>query len=162
MSFTKKKNKKKVFINKKAQYNFFIKKTIISGIVLQGWEVKSIRLGHVQLTSGYITINNNEIYLIGVHIQPLTTVVNSCVCQSDRTRKLLLHKKEIGAVLNYIQKKGYTVVPLKLFWRKSWCKIKIGIAKGKSKRDKRLDEKNNSWKIDQSTIFKRISLNKKR
>ncbi|VFP84925.1 SsrA-binding protein [Buchnera aphidicola (Cinara splendens)] len=155
------KKTKKVFTNKQVKYNFYIQKTIISGIVLQGWEVKSIRLGRVQLTSGYININNNEIYLIGVHIQPLNTVVNSCLCKSDRIRKLLLHKKEIEVIINYVQKKSYTVVPIQLFWHKSWCKVKIGIAKGKSKRDKRLEKKNNSWKIEQSTIFKRIFLNKK-
>uniref|UniRef100_A0A451DFC0 SsrA-binding protein n=1 Tax=Buchnera aphidicola (Cinara pseudotsugae) TaxID=2518978 RepID=A0A451DFC0_9GAMM len=157
----KKPKKQKVFVNKKVKYNFYIQKTIISGIVLQGWEVKSIRVGRVQLTSGYININNNEIYLIGVHIQPLNTIVNSYLCKSDRVRKLLLHKKEIELIINYIQKKSYTVVPIQLFWHKSWCKIKIGIAKGKSHRDKRLEKKNNSWKIEQSTIFKRISLKKK-
>ncbi|WP_269472304.1 SsrA-binding protein SmpB [Buchnera aphidicola] len=153
--------KKKVFFNKKVSYNFIIEKTITAGLVLQGWEVKSIRAGYVQITAGYIIINRNEIYLIGTYIQPLANTTNFSLCQTDRIRKLLLTKKEIEIIMLYNTKKGYTIIPLKIFWNKSWCKIQIGIAKGKSTHDKRLDKKNRAWKIEQSAIYKRISLNNK-
>ncbi|WP_232036995.1 SsrA-binding protein SmpB [Buchnera aphidicola] len=138
-----------------------MEKTIVAGIVLQGWEVKSIRLGFVQIITGYVFIDKNEAYLMGVNIQPLVNIANFCLCESDRIRKLLLTKKEIEIINLYNKQKGYTIIPLKLFWKKSWCKIKIGIAKGKTLLDKRLDKKKHSWKIEQSTIYKRISLNKK-
>ncbi|WP_232036838.1 SsrA-binding protein SmpB [Buchnera aphidicola] len=137
-----------------------MKKTIVAGIILQGWEVKSIRSGFVQITNGYVIFDANEVYLIGVNIQPLVNISKFYLHQSDRIRKLLLTKKEIEIINLYNKKKGYTIIPLKLFWNKSWCKIKIGIATGKSNQDKRLDKKNRSWKIEQSTIYKRISLNK--
>ncbi|WP_232512968.1 SsrA-binding protein SmpB [Buchnera aphidicola] len=137
-----------------------MKKTIVSGIVLKGWEVKSIRAGFVQITEGHISIKKNEVYLSGVYFQPLLTTSNCIICQSNRIRKLLLKKKEIYNLSVYSQRKGYTIIPIKLFWSRSWCKIKIGIVKGKSIKDKRLDKKNNSWKIEKSTIFKRISINK--
>ncbi|VFP79174.1 SsrA-binding protein SmpB [Buchnera aphidicola] len=156
----KKITKKKTFLNKKAKYNFHIKKTIISGIILKGWEVKSIRLGFVQITEGHIYIKKNEAYLSGVYFQPLLNTSDFISCQSNRIRKLLLKKKEIHDLYIYSKRKGYTIIPIKLFWSRSWCKVKIGIVKGKSIQDKRLDKKNNSWKIEQSTIFKRISINK--
>ncbi|WP_419177183.1 SsrA-binding protein SmpB [Buchnera aphidicola] len=128
----------------------------MSGIELQGWEVKSIRAGHVQISDGHVIIKNNEVYLTNVQFQPLIYTSDLKFCLSNRVRKLLLKKKEIFFLKMYSIKKGYTIVPIKLFWIKSWCKIKIALVKGKSKMDKRQDKRNNSWKIERDTIFKRI------
>ncbi|AEH39749.1 tmRNA-binding protein [Buchnera aphidicola (Cinara tujafilina)] len=151
------KNKKKIIqkkiLNKKAYFNFYIEKKIVAGIQLQGWEVKAIRSGKVQITNGYITIKNQEVFLINVNLQLLSTSSIFKTDQINREKKLLLNKKEIIMLSEFYNIKGYSIIPLKLFWIKSWCKIKIGIARGKNIHDKRMDEKKRLWNRDKKIFL---------
>lgn len=145
----------KNILNRKVNFRYQIEKKITSGIQLLGWEVKSIRTGRVSISEGYISIKNNEAYLLGTHFQPLATTFQNKLCDSKRIRKLLLKKKEIHFLFNFYLKKKYTIVPMKLFWKKSWCKLILGIAYSKNTKDKRLDEKNRLWKIEKERILKK-------
>ncbi|AYN24804.1 SsrA-binding protein SmpB [Buchnera aphidicola] len=143
--------------NKKAYYNYFIEEVFQSGLVLMGWEVKSIRLGKINITESYINNDNlNEMYLYNSVIQPLNTCSNHLFCDSSRKRKLLLHKSEIQYLSNKKNKIGSTLIALSLFWEKSWCKLNFGLAKGKTKIDKREDEKQNQWNKEKSKILKKV------
>lgn len=150
-------NTKKI-LNKKIYYHFYIEKKIIAGIQLKGWEVKSIRLGKVQITNGYIIIRNQEAFLVNIQLQLLSTSSDLYQFNTDREKKLLLHKKEIAMLSRYYNIRGYTLIPIKLFWIRSWCKIMIGIARGKNYRDKRMDEKKRCWNKEKREVFKRVMI----
>ncbi|AAM67804.1 SsrA-binding protein SmpB [Buchnera aphidicola] len=159
MSYKKKRCLKSSIIckNKKAYYNYFIEEVFQSGLVLMGWEVKSIRLGQVNIIESYINNDNlNEMYLYNSIVQPLHTSSNYVSCDSSRKRKLLLHKNEIQYLCNKKNKIGSTLVALSLFWEKSWCKLNFGLAKGKTKIDKRASEKQNEWKKEKLKILKKV------
>lgn len=147
--------KSKVFENKKVFYNFNIEKSIVSGIQLQGWEVKSIRIGSIQIQDSYVILKNEEAFLIGSYFCPLKTSCNYIKYDPYRSRKLLLNKKEILNILVLSQRKGYSIVLLSLFWKNSWCKAKIGIARGKKNIDKRLLKKKKEWDLEKNRLFKR-------
>ncbi|CUR53145.1 SsrA-binding protein SmpB [Buchnera aphidicola] len=155
-----KKNCKKSFLNKKAKFKFHLFKEIIAGLSLKGWEVKSIRMGRINISNGYISIKNNEAFLINSDFQPLKTVFFYSSCNPYRERKLLLHKKEIKNLLKFTSILGYTIVPLKLFWKNSICKLLISIAKGKKLYDKRLHKKKESWKLEKFMLQKHSFLKK--
>lgn len=141
--------------NKKAYYNYFIKEVFQSGIVLMGWEAKSIRMGKINISESYINNDNlNEIYLYNSLIQPLNTSSNHIFCDSLRKRKLLLHKNEIQYLSNKKNKTGYTLIALSLFWERSWCKLSFALAKGKNKIDKRENKKKNEWEKTKLKILK--------
>ncbi|ANZ22471.1 SsrA-binding protein [Buchnera aphidicola (Diuraphis noxia)] len=142
-------------VNKKAYYNYFIEKKFQSGLVLEGWEVKSIRSGKVNITESYITSVFNEMYLCNSLIQPLSVSSKYIIYNPTRKRKLLLNKNEINFLSNKKKNIGYTLVSLSLFWEKSWCKLEFGLAKGKSIQDKRLHIKNKQWKKDKLNIIKK-------
>lgn len=144
----------KIFINKKAYHNFFIEKIFYAGIVLKGWEIKSIRSGQVNISESYIVYYMNEMYLYNSFIQPLNMSSSHIYCNPTRKRKLLLNKNEIDFLS--IQKKntGYTLISLSLFWKNSWCKLEFGLAKGKNMKDKRTELKNNEWKKEKLKILK--------
>jgi SsrA-binding protein len=131
--------------NRKAYHDYFIGQRFEAGLVLDGWEVKSIRLGHVQLKDSYIVIKKRQAFLIGSHITPLKTVCMQSHADPYRTRKLLLNVGELRAVIDAAQKKGFTVVPLNLHWKKQWIKLDIALAKGKKTYDKRASEKQRDW-----------------
>ncbi|NIG99225.1 MAG: SsrA-binding protein SmpB [Buchnera aphidicola (Periphyllus acericola)] len=151
--------KKIITINKKSKFNFSIKKYFTAGIVLYGWEVKSIRQGKINISHSHIIIRSNEAYLFNCNIQPLKTsnFLNSSN-ESTRNRKLLLLRKEINFISYEIKKYRYTVVPISLFWKRSLCKINIGLAVGKSIYDKRQDKKNKILKKELSRISKRFRI----
>ena len=123
--------------NKKAAFNYFFEERFEAGVVLQGWEVKSLRDGKVQLTDGYVVIRNGEMYLIGLQINPLNTASSHVSPDSVRTKKLLLHKEEIRRLIGKIEQKGYTLVALNLHWKNGKVKAEIALAKGKAEHDKR-------------------------
>ena len=152
----KKNNNKKKILNKKAYFNFHIEKKFVAGIQLLGWEVKSIRLGKVQITNGYIVIRKQEAFLININLQPLSVSSKFYLYDVNREKKLLLKKKEIIILSEYYNIKGYTLIPIQLFWKKSWCKLMIGIARGKNNRDKRMAIKNRLWNREKKTVFKRV------
>jgi len=123
--------------NKKAAYNYFFEERFEAGMVLEGWEVKSLREGKVQLTDGYVVIRDGELYVIGCQINPLKSASTHISPDSIRTKKLLLHKEEIKRLVGKVEQKGYTLVPLNLHWKAGKVKCEIALAKGKAEHDKR-------------------------
>ncbi|MES1979414.1 MAG: SsrA-binding protein SmpB [Pseudomonadota bacterium] len=123
--------------NKKAMFNYHIEERFEAGMVLEGWEVKSLREGKVQLTDGYVVIRNGELFIIGCQINPLGTASTHVRPDSVRTKKLLMHKDEIRRLIGKIEQKGYTLVPLNLHWKAGKVKCDVGLAKGKGEHDKR-------------------------
>jgi SsrA-binding protein len=123
--------------NKKAAYNYFFEERFEAGLVLEGWEVKSLRAGKVQLTDGYVVIREGELFLIGCQINPLGTASTHVDPDKVRTKKLLMHKEEIKRLVGKVEQKGYTLVPINLHWKAGKVKCDIALAKGKAEHDKR-------------------------
>ncbi|HCU54584.1 MAG TPA: SsrA-binding protein [Gammaproteobacteria bacterium] len=123
--------------NRKAWHDYFIEDKFEAGIVLEGWEVKSLRAGRAQLKEAYVIVENGEIFLIGSHISPLPSASTHVHPNPVRMRKLLLHREEISKLIGAVERKGYTLVPLSLFWKRGKAKLEIGLAKGKQAHDKR-------------------------
>ena len=123
--------------NKKAAYNYFFEERFEAGMVLQGWEVKALREGKVQLTDGYVVIRDGELFVIGCQINPLKTASTHVNPEAARTRKLLMHKDQIRRLIGKVEQKGYTLVPLNLHWKGGRVKCEIALAKGKAEHDKR-------------------------
>jgi len=144
----------KIALNKKARYNFAIEDTLQAGIALEGWEVKSLREGRVQITESYVHLRNREAWLLGAHVTPLGTASTHIRPDPTRTRKLLLHRHELDRLVGAVERKGYTLVPLNLHWSKGRVKLEIGLAKGKKMHDKRQDQKAQDWKRQKARILK--------
>ncbi|MBR7745301.1 SsrA-binding protein SmpB [Undibacterium sp. BYS107W] len=140
--------------NKKAFHDFFIEEQYEAGIVLQGWEVKAIRAGRVQLKEAYVIIKNGEIFLFGAHIGALPTASTHIHPDSVRTRKLLLHAEEIKKLIGKVERSGYTMVPVNMHYLNGRVKCQIGLAKGKKQHDKRETEKERDWQREQQKIMK--------
>jgi SsrA-binding protein len=140
--------------NKKAFHDYFIEERYEAGIVLQGWEVKAIRSGRVQLKEAYVIVNNGEIFLFGAHISPLATASKHVHPEAVRTRKLLLHAEEIKRLIGKVERAGYTLVPLNLHYLGGRVKCEFGLAKGKKQHDKRETEKQRDWVREKQTIMK--------
>ena len=126
-----------IALNKKARHDYFIEKTYQAGIVLQGWEVKSLRAKSIQLKESYILLKAGEAWLFGAHVSPLPTASTHIKPDPLRSRKLLLQRNEIDSLIGAVERKGYTLVPLKLYWQKGRAKAEIGIARGKQQHRKR-------------------------
>lgn len=144
-----------IALNRKAQYEYFIEERFEAGLVLEGWEVKSLRAGRVQLDQGYVLLKNGEGWLIGALITPLQTVSTHITPDPQRTRKLLLSHRELKKLIGSTERRGYTLVPLSLYWKKNRVKLEIGLAKGKKLHDKRADEKERDWQRQKQRLFKR-------
>ena len=127
--------------NRKAWHDYFIEEKFEAGLALTGWEVKSLRAGRAQLKEGYVVIEHNEAFLVGTHISPLTSTSTHSPANPTRTRKLLLHRAELNKLIGATERKGYTLVPLQLYWKHGRAKLEIGLAKGKQAHDKRADIK---------------------
>jgi SsrA-binding protein len=141
--------------NRRALHDYFIEERFEAGIALEGWEVKSLRAGKVQLDQSYVLLKNGETWLFGAQITPLNTVSTHKIADPQRSRKLLLHRREIGRMAGNIQRKGYTLVPLSLYWKNRHIKLQIGLAKGKKDHDKRQSEKERDWKREKQQILKK-------
>lgn len=141
----KQKSDQSIAVNRKAHHEYSIEERFEAGLVLQGWEVKSLRAGKVQLDQAYVILKNNECWLLGSLITPLQTASTHVIADPTRTRKLLLHRKEINKLIGSVERKGYTLVPLNLFWKNNHIKLSIGLAKGKKLHDKRATEKERDW-----------------
>ncbi|SEQ14771.1 SsrA-binding protein [Giesbergeria anulus] len=123
--------------NKKAAYNYFFEERYEAGVVLQGWEVKALREGKVQLTDGYVVIRDGELFLFGCQINPLKTASTHVNPDAVRTKKLLMHKEEIRRLIGKVEQKGYTLIALNLHWKEGKVKCEVALAKGKAEHDKR-------------------------
>lgn len=140
--------------NQKAFHDYFVEDRFEAGIVLQGWEVKSLRDGRLQLRDSHVIIKNGEAFLLGAHITPMPTVSTHFTPDPTRTRKLLLHRGELSRLIGAIERKGYTIVPLSMFWKHGLAKVDIGLAKGKQKHDKRATEKDRDWQRQKQRLMR--------
>jgi SsrA-binding protein len=141
--------------NRRARYDYFIEERIEAGLALEGWEVKSMRAGKAQLAEAYVYIRGAEAFLIGAHLSPLRTASTHKVVDPVRTRKLLLHRNELDRLIGATERKGYTIVPLELYWKNGRAKLQIGLAKGKKQHDKRATEKERDWVRDRARLMRR-------
>jgi SsrA-binding protein len=140
--------------NKKARFDYFIEDRIEAGLALQGWEVKSMRAGKAQLTDSFVIFRDGEAWLLGSHVTPLNTVSTHVVAEPKRTRKLLMNRREIDRLIGLVERKGYTLIALELYWSKNRVKVAVGLAKGKKQHDKRDTEKDRDWKRDKARALK--------
>jgi len=143
-----------ITLNKKAKHDYFIEDRFEAGLVLEGWEVKSLRAGRVQLRDAYILLKNGEAWLLGALITPLPTASTHIQPDAQRTRKLLLHAEELSKLIGAVERKGYALVATALYWKKGRAKLEIGLAKGKKAHDKRATEKDRDWQREQHRILK--------
>ncbi|MBS3935338.1 MAG: SsrA-binding protein SmpB [Sulfuritalea sp.] len=140
--------------NKKACHDYFIEERIEAGLALEGWEVKAIRAGRAQLKESYVIVKAGEVWLLGCHISPLITASTHVKPDPVRTRKLLLHGREIARLIGKVERAGYALVPLNLHFAKGRVKLEIGLAKGKKQYDKRESEKQKDWEREKSRLMK--------
>jgi SsrA-binding protein len=140
--------------NRKARHDYHIEDHFEAGLSLEGWEVKSLRAGQVSLAESYAFIKNGEAWISGCHITPLSTASTHIKPEPTRVRKLLLHRQEIDRLTGAVERKGYTLVPLSLYWNKGRAKLRLGLGKGKKQHDKRADSKDRDWKRQQARLLK--------
>ena len=141
--------------NRRARYDYFIEERLEAGLVLQGWEVKSMRAGKAQVAEAYVYMKEGEAFLFGANITPLKTASTHLIPDPIRTRKLLLNKSELSRLVGSVERKGYTLVPLDLHWKEGRAKLEIGLAKGKKQHDKRATEKDRDWQRDKARVMRR-------
>lgn len=158
MAKTKKGNKgaggNVIAVNRRARHDYFIEERLEAGIELQGWEVRSLRSGRAQVAEAYVVLKGGEAWLIGAHIPPLPSASTHIVPEPTRTRRLLLHRDEIDRLIGATERRGYTVVPLQLYWKRGRAKLEIGLAKGKRKHDKREAEKQKDWEREKQRLVR--------
>ena len=143
-----------IALNKRARHEYFIEENLEAGLALQGWEVKSLRAGKAQITEAYVIVKDGEAWLLGAHVNPLPTTSTHVVADPTRTRKLLLHRTELDRLVGAVARKGYALVPLRLYWKKGNVKLEVGLAKGKKAHDKRATEKDRDWQREKSRLMK--------
>lgn len=140
--------------NRRARFDYHIEERFEAGLVLQGWEVKAIRAGQVQLTDGYVVIRDGELFLIGLRINALRTASTHVLPEPDRTKKLLMKKGEIRRLVGKVEQKGFTLVPLDLHYKGGRVKVEIALAKGKATHDKRETEKKRDWEREKGRLMR--------
>jgi SsrA-binding protein len=143
-----------IALNKKARHEFFIEERYEAGLALQGWEVKALRAGRAQLKEGYVLLKDGEAWLFGVHVSPLPTTSTHVIADPTRSRKLLLHRRQIDSLVGAVERRGYTLVPLALYWKQGKVKLEIGLARGKKQHDKRADSKDRDWQREKARLLK--------
>lgn len=140
--------------NRKAFHDYFIEEKYEAGLVLEGWEVKAIRAGRVQLKEAYVVLRNGAVWLIGCHISPLTAASTHVKPDPTRSRKLLLHAEEVKKLIGKVERAGYTLVPLDLHYTKGRVKLEVGLGKGKKQYDKRATEKERDWQREKQRLMR--------
>ena len=143
-----------IALNKRARFDYHIEERIEAGIALQGWEVKSLREGKVQIGDGYVLLKDGEAFLFGGLITPMLSASTHVETDPRRTRKLLLHKQEITRLIGAVERKGFTIVATAMYWKRGRAKVELGLAKGKKQHDKRATEKERDWGREQGRILK--------
>ena len=143
-----------IALNKKAGHDFFIEERFEAGLALEGWEVKSLRAGRVNIKESYVTIKDGEAFLFGCLITPLPTASTHIQPDPTRTRKILMHRSELNKLIGLVDRKGYTLVPTAMYWKRGRAKLEVGLAKGKKQHDKRATEKDRDWKREKERLFK--------
>jgi len=150
----KKEEARLIAANRRARHDYFIEETYEAGIALQGWEVKSLRAGRAQIAEAYVILKNEEAFLFGAHITPLNSASTHVHPEPARTRKLLLHDKELSKLIGKVERAGYTLVPLDLHWTRGRAKVQVGLGKGKKKHDKRDDQKQKDWQRQKERLLR--------
>lgn len=140
--------------NKKARFDYFIEKDFEAGLMLEGWEVKSLRAGKINLTDAHVIIKNAEAWLLGAQIQPLQTTSAHTHADPTRTRKLLLNRHELSQLIGSVERQGYALIPLSLYWKHNKIKLSVALAKGKKSHDKRDTIKERDWQRSRARIMK--------
>ena len=140
--------------NRRARFDYQIEERFEAGLVLTGWEIKAIRAGQVQLTDGYVVIRDGELHLIGCRINALRSASTHVQAEPDRTKKLLMHKAEIRRLIGKVEQKGFTLVPMKLYFKGGLVKVEIALAKGKAQHDKRNTEKKRDWEREKGRLMR--------
>ena len=143
-----------IALNKRARFEYHIDQRYEAGIALQGWELKALRAGRINFGESYAIIKNNEIFLFGASIPPLISASTHVIAEDRRTRKLLLHRKEIDQFVGAVERKGYTLVPTAMYWKNGHVKVEIGLARGKQEHDKRNTEKQRDWQIEKQRTMR--------
>lgn len=146
-------NQKTIAVNRKAHHEYTIEERYEAGMVLQGWEVKSLRAGKVQIADSYVLLKKAEAWLIGSHITPLLSASTHVHADPTRSRKLLLHRKELNTLIGLIERKGYTLIPLSIYFRSGRVKLQMGLARGKKQHDKREAERDRDWQRQKQRLF---------
>jgi SsrA-binding protein len=155
MDNSKTKGRKTIAVNKRARFEYHIEERLEAGIALEGWEVKAMREGRVQFADSYVLLKDNEAFLFGCRISPLPTASTHTTPDPVRTRKLLLHRRELDRLFGAVDRKGYTIIPTAMYWSRGKAKVEIGMAKGKRQHDKRKDVKDRDWEREKGRIMKR-------
>ena len=145
---------KTIAVNAKARHDYFIEERIEAGLALEGWEVKSLRAGHLQIKESYVVIRQGEIWLVGANISPLTSASSHVHPDPTRTRKLLVHRREMDRLIGAVERRGYALVPLAMYWKKGRAKLEIALAKGKKLHDKRATERDRDWERQRQRLLK--------
>lgn len=145
---------KEIAVNRRAFHEYFIEERFEAGLMLQGWEVKSLRAGKVQLAESYVILKGGEAWIVGMHVTPLKTASTHVQPDPTRSRKLLLHEKEINKLIGGVERKGYTLIALSLYWKHNRVKLEIALVKGKKQHDKRATEKAKDWEREKARILK--------
>ena len=144
-----------IAVNRQATFDYFIEERFEAGLCLLGWEVKSLRAGRIQLKESYVVLKGGEAWLVGAHISPLISVCTHVIADATRSRKLLLHAHELSKLIGHVERKGYTLTPLSMVWKKGRAKLELGLARGKKLHDKRASEKERDWEREKARVMRR-------
>jgi SsrA-binding protein len=148
-------SQKTIVVNRKAYHEYTMEERYEAGVALEGWEVKSLRTGKGQIAESYVLLKKGEAWLVGSHITPLLSASTHIHPDPTRSRKLLMHRKELNTLIGLIERRGYTLIPLSLYFRSGKIKIQIGLAKGKKQHDKRSTERDRDWTRQKQRLFKK-------
>ena len=154
MAKDNKKTDTTIALNKRARHEYHIDERYEAGVALQGWEVKSLRAGRISIVDAYAIVRNGEIFLFGASIVPLISASTHVVAEDRRTRKLLLNRAEIDKLIGAIERKGYTLIPLAMYWKNNRAKLDLGLARGKQEHDKRDTEKERDWNREKQRVMR--------
>ena len=143
-----------IALNKRARHDYYIDERFEAGIVLEGWEVKSLRAGKVQIVESYILLKDSEAFLFGALISPLPTASTHISPEPQRSRKLLLHRSELNRLVGAVERKGFALIPTALYWKNGKVKLELGIARGKKEHDKREVEKDRDWQRQKARLMR--------
>lgn len=144
----------RIAVNRRARYDYFIEERQEAGVALLGWEVKALRAGRLQLQESYVLLKDGEAWLFGAHISPLPTASTHVQPDPTRSRKLLLHRRQIDALIGAVERKGRALVPLSMYWKQGRAKLEIGLARGKKEHDKRADTRERDWQRERARVMK--------
>jgi SsrA-binding protein len=145
---------RKVAENRKARHDYFVDERYEAGLALLGWEVKALRAGRLQLKEGYVLLRDGEAYLFGAHVAPLPTTSTHVIADPTRSRKLLMHRRQLDQLIGAVERKGYTLVPLQVYWKDGRAKLEVGLARGKKQHDKRDTDRERDWQREKERYMK--------